>query len=122
MMSSDSEGYDERECVRDAHLETEQVSDAPKTLMLATLFRDAQKRLGLNMSTFTRRTGYSYTFVRAIMMGDRFPGDLALEKMCARLDIDFTQALLARYCDRSPALYELLRARGIVNDFREGAL
>ncbi|MDP6539615.1 MAG: helix-turn-helix domain-containing protein [Planctomycetota bacterium] len=62
---------------------------------------------------FARRLGLSYTFVRAMEHGQRFPSDPVLKKIAGILRLDPAELLLAAYCDRSPGLAEVLATRGV---------
>jgi len=62
---------------------------------------------------FARKLELSYTFVRAMEHGLRFPSDKVLLEIADRLGESPDQLLLAAYCDRSPLLAEVLKARGI---------
>lgn len=62
---------------------------------------------------FARRLGLSYTFVRAMEHGQRFPSDKVLMEIAQRLDLDSDNFLLAAWCDRSPGLDKVLRERGL---------
>ena len=64
--------------------------------------------------SFARRLELSYTFVRAMEDGSRFPSDFVLETIAKRLNLNPDDLLLAAYCDRSPALATALRGRGIL--------
>ncbi len=62
---------------------------------------------------FARKLGLSYTFVRAMEHGLRFPSDKVLLEMAERLQVDPGDLLLAAYCDRSPQLADELTRRGV---------
>lgn len=62
---------------------------------------------------FARKLELSYTFVRAMEHGLRFPSDKVLLDIADRLGESSEELLLAAYCDRSPLLAEVLRGRGI---------
>ena len=62
---------------------------------------------------FARKLELSYTFVRAMEHGLRFPSDKVLLDIADRLGESSEELLLAAYCDRSPLLAEVLKARGI---------
>lgn len=62
---------------------------------------------------FARKLELSYTFVRAMEHGLRFPSDKVLLDISDRLGESSEELLLAAYCDRSPLLAEVLKARGI---------
>ncbi|MAF64974.1 MAG: hypothetical protein CMJ84_04850 [Planctomycetes bacterium] len=62
---------------------------------------------------FARHLELSYTFVRAMEHGQRFPSDPVLKKIAGILHLDPAQLLLAAYCDRSENLAEVLTARGL---------
>lgn len=62
---------------------------------------------------FARRLGLSYTFVRAMEHGQRFPSDRVLMEIAGRLDLDADDFLLAAWCDRSPGLDKVLQDRGV---------
>jgi len=62
---------------------------------------------------FARKLGLSYTFVRAMEHGLRFPSDKVLLDIADRLGENSEELLLAAYCDRSPLLAEVLIRRGI---------
>ena len=62
---------------------------------------------------FARKLGLSYTFVRAMEHGLRFPSDKVLMEIAQRLELDSEKLLLAAYCDRSPLLAKVLAGRGI---------
>jgi len=62
---------------------------------------------------FARKLELSYTFVRAMEHGLRFPSDKVLMEIADRLGIDQEEMFLAAYCDRSPMLAQVLRDRGV---------
>lgn len=62
---------------------------------------------------FARKLGLSYTFVRAMEHGLRFPSDKVLLDIAERLGEDPENLFLAAYCDRSAHLAEVLKERGI---------
>lgn len=62
---------------------------------------------------FARKLGLSYTFVRAMEHGLRFPSDKVLLEIAERLQVDSGDLLMAAYCDRSPQLAEVLEQRGL---------
>jgi len=62
---------------------------------------------------FARKLGLSYTFVRAMEHGLRFPSDKVLLEIAERLKVDPGDLLMAAYCDRSPQLAEVLEHRGL---------
>jgi transcriptional regulator with XRE-family HTH domain len=62
---------------------------------------------------FARKLGLSYTFVRAMEHGLRFPSDKVLLEIAERLKVDPGELLMAAYCDRSPQLAEVLEQRGL---------
>ncbi|HIG11669.1 MAG: helix-turn-helix transcriptional regulator [bacterium] len=62
---------------------------------------------------FARKLELSYTFVRAMEHGLRFPSDKVLLDIADRLGENADELLLAAYCDRSPLLAEVLEARGV---------
>lgn len=62
---------------------------------------------------FARKLGLSYTFVRAMEHGLRYPSDKVLLEIAQRLGLDADELLLAAYCDRSPYLAKVLAGRGI---------
>ena len=62
---------------------------------------------------FARKLELSYTFVRAMEHGLRFPSDKVLLEIADRLGENSEELLLAAYCDRSPLLAEVLSARGV---------
>lgn len=62
---------------------------------------------------FARKLGLSYTFVRAMEHGLRYPSDKVLLDIAQRLDLDADELLLAAYCDRSTYLAKVLAGRGI---------
>jgi transcriptional regulator with XRE-family HTH domain len=62
---------------------------------------------------FARRLGLSYTFVRAMEHGQRFPSDRVLMEIAQKLDLDSDDFLLAAWCDRSPGLDNVLLRRGV---------
>ena len=62
---------------------------------------------------FARKLELSYTFVRAMEHGLRFPSDKVLLDIADRLGESSEELLLAAYCDRSPLLAEVLKARGV---------
>jgi len=62
---------------------------------------------------FARKLGLSYTFVRAMEHGLRFPSDKVLLEIAERLEVDSGNLLLAAYCDRSTQLADVLIARGL---------
>ena len=63
--------------------------------------------------SFSRRLELSYTFVRSMEEGTRFPSDSVLHEIAAKLSLDPDELLLAAYCDRSPALTDALARRGV---------
>lgn len=62
---------------------------------------------------FARKLELSYTFVRAMEHGLRFPSDKVLLDIADRLGESSEELLLAAYCDRSPLLAEVLKGRCI---------
>jgi len=70
---------------------------------------------------FARRLGLSYTFVRAMEQGRRFPSDRVLSTMAETLAVDPADLLLAAYCDRSEGLAEVLQYLGVELPTGEGA-
>ncbi|MFT7484667.1 MAG: transcriptional regulator with XRE-family HTH domain [Candidatus Paceibacteria bacterium] len=62
---------------------------------------------------FARKLELSYTFVRAMEHGLRFPSDKVLLEIASRLGENPERLLLAAYCDRSPLLAEVLSGRGV---------
>ena len=62
---------------------------------------------------FARKLELSYTFVRAMEHGLRFPSDKVLLEIADRLDEDAEELFLAAYCDRSPHLAGVLKGRGL---------
>jgi transcriptional regulator with XRE-family HTH domain len=62
---------------------------------------------------FARKLGLSYTFVRAMEHGLRFPSDKVLLEIAERLKVEPGDLLMAAYCDRSPQLAEVLERRGL---------
>jgi transcriptional regulator with XRE-family HTH domain len=62
---------------------------------------------------FARRLGLSYTFVRAMEHGQRFPSDKVLLEIAGRLEVDAKEFLLAAWCDRSPDLGKVLEDLGV---------
>ena len=57
----------------------------------------------------------SYTFVKSMESGIRFPSDPELLRIAKKLKLDPDTLLIAAYCDRSPALaaaLERTRSRG----------
>lgn len=62
---------------------------------------------------FARKLELSYTFVRAMEHGLRFPSDKVLLDIAGRLGESSEELLLAAYCDRSPLLADVLKNRGI---------
>ncbi len=49
---------------------------------------------------FAKGLGLSYTFVRAMEHGLRFPSDKVLMEIAEKLGLDPEELLLAAYCDR----------------------
>lgn len=62
---------------------------------------------------FARKLELSYTFVRAMEHGLRFPSDKVLLEIAQRLNESPENLLLAAYCDRSPLLANVLESRGV---------
>lgn len=62
---------------------------------------------------FARKLELSYTFVRAMEHGLRFPSDKVLLEIAQRLNENPENLLLAAYCDRSPLLADVLEGRGV---------
>lgn len=62
---------------------------------------------------FARKLKLSYTFVRAMEHGLRFPSDKVLREIAERLELDPDELILAAYADRSPMLARVLEKRGI---------
>lgn len=58
---------------------------------------------------FARRLGLSYTFVREMELGNRFPSDEVLLALGGTLNADHRRLLLYVYSDRSPALHKVLK-------------
>ncbi len=71
-----------------------------------------EARGGQSRVQFARHLGLSYTFVRAMEHGSRYPSDKVLLDIAERLGIESGKMILAAYCDRSPDLAEALRVRG----------
>ena len=69
---------------------------------------------------FARKLELSYTFVRAMEHGLRFPSDKVLLEIADRLGEDAETLFLAAYCDRSPTLAKVLRGRGVAIPEGEG--
>jgi transcriptional regulator with XRE-family HTH domain len=63
---------------------------------------------------FARKLELSYTFVRAMEHGLRFPSDKVLQEIAGRLGANPDELLLAAYCDRSLPLANVLGARGVL--------
>ena len=87
------------------------LSEASQGVLFARLLRRArgdESRLG-----FSKRIGFSYTFVRAMEAGTRFPSDEVLQDIAMRLHINADELLLAAHCDRSPALTRALKRLGV---------
>lgn len=55
--------------------------------------------------------GLSYTFVRSMETGERFPSDRELMKISRKLGLEADELIIAAYCDRSPALASALERR-----------
>lgn len=72
-----------------------------------------QKRGATSRLSFARTLQLSYTFVRSLEEGVRFPSDEVLRAIAERLDLDENELVLAAYCDRSEALTRALRGRGL---------
>lgn len=58
-----------------------------------------------------RILGLSYTFVRAMEMGERHPSDPELRKIAKTLGLSIDELFIAAYSDRSPALALALQRR-----------
>ena len=78
---------------------------------LGTILRTA--RGSESRVQFARRLELSYTFVRALEHGQRFPSDPVLKRIAEVLRLDSAELLLAAYCDRSPSLAAVLTSRGL---------
>lgn len=65
-------------------------------------------RAGESRLKFAKQLGLSYTFVREMELGNRLPSDEVLLAVAARLSADPRRLMLCAYCDRSPALREVL--------------
>jgi transcriptional regulator with XRE-family HTH domain len=78
---------------------------------LAALLKRARGSVG--RVHFARQVGLSYTFVRAVEHGERYPSDKVLLEIAECLGEDPEELFLAVYCDRSPYLAQVLRGRGI---------
>ncbi len=72
-----------------------------------------EARAGQSRVQFARMLGLSYTFVRAMEHGSRFPSDKVLLDIAKRLGIESGMMILAAYADRSPTLVEALEVRGV---------
>jgi transcriptional regulator with XRE-family HTH domain len=70
-------------------------------------------RGGLSRAEFARRLDFSYTYVRALELGLRFPSDPVLSEIARKLGLDADELIIAAYCDRSPHLHRALRERGL---------
>lgn len=55
--------------------------------------------------------GLSYTFVRSMERGQRFPSDPELKKIARKLGLSADDLIIAAYCDRSPLLASALQRR-----------
>jgi transcriptional regulator with XRE-family HTH domain len=62
---------------------------------------------------FARKLELSYTFVRDMEHGLRFPSDKVLLEIARRLNENPENLLLAAYCDRSSLLAEVLNNQGV---------
>lgn len=68
-----------------------------------------------SVNQLAQRLDLSYTFVREMELGNRLPSDEVLMDIAMKLGIDFREALLAVYCDRSADLAKVLLDLGIVS-------
>jgi transcriptional regulator with XRE-family HTH domain len=62
---------------------------------------------------FAKELELSYTFVRAMEHGLRFPSDKVLVEIAQKLGLDQDELFLAAYCDRSSQLARVLGSRGV---------
>jgi transcriptional regulator with XRE-family HTH domain len=80
-------------------------------MRLGTILKNARGKE--SRVQFARKLELSYTFVRAMEHGLRFPSDKVLLDIAERLGVNSEELLLAAYCDRSPELARVLRRRGV---------
>lgn len=80
-------------------------------MRLGTILKNARGKE--SRVQFARKLELSYTFVRAMEHGLRFPSDKVLLDIAERLGVNSEELLLAAYCDRSPELASVLKRRGI---------
>jgi transcriptional regulator with XRE-family HTH domain len=70
----------------------------------------------MKRSDFARLLGLSYTFVRCLERGERFPSDEVLLLLSQKLSLELDEIAIAAYCDRSRHLTSALQRRGVVAD------
>lgn len=80
-------------------------------MRLGTILKNARGKE--SRVQFARKLELSYTFVRAMEHGLRFPSDKVLLDIAERLSVNPEELLLAAYCDRSPQLTSVLKRRGL---------
>lgn len=81
---------------------------------LLIAFRGTETR-----AAFARRLHLSYTFVREMEMGNRFPSDENLVAIATELGFDPKTLAVLAYCDRSALLAQALEASGVMQGVLE---
>jgi transcriptional regulator with XRE-family HTH domain len=71
---------------------------------------------------FAQQLGLSYTFVREMELGNRFPSDELVAQIAGQLHLDERRCLLEVYHDRSPALGAIFEHLGLVGEGQDGGL
>ncbi len=72
-----------------------------------------EKRGGRSRAEFARELGLSYTFVREMEAGNRFPSEGTIPDLAAKLGVDGGYLALLVHCDRSPLLTDHLVNQGV---------
>jgi transcriptional regulator with XRE-family HTH domain len=72
-----------------------------------------EKRGGRSRAEFARELGLSYTFVREMEAGNRFPSEGTIPDLASKLGVDGGYLALLVHCDRSPLLTDHLVNQGV---------
>ncbi len=71
-------------------------------------------RGGRSFAAFARTLGLSYTFVREMEAGNRFPSERKIPELAAKLQVDPGFLALCVHCDRSKFLSDYLGDAGLL--------
>ncbi len=97
------------------HVEAVRAEGSPRPNPSGSLFGAMLRRTRGKESrlSFSKRLGLSYTFVRSMESGTRYPSDDVLQEIARKLRLSEDELLLAAHCDRSPGLMSALAKRGV---------